>query len=107
MTLLDRLPGILRAHGKTHGIDAVVVILDSDTRDCRQFLSELNAMLQKCDAIYPGGHAAIQKAGWPMPGQIKHGWAAKISPLLGVEHNASPSFGKFRDGLRRLTHAGA
>ena len=29
-TLLDRLPAILRAHGKTHGIDAVVVVLDSD-----------------------------------------------------------------------------
>lgn len=49
MTLLDRLPGILRAHGKTHGIDAVVVVLDSDTRDCRQFLGELDAILQQCD----------------------------------------------------------
>lgn len=32
-TLLNSLPGILRAHGKTTGIDAVVVVLDSDRRD--------------------------------------------------------------------------
>lgn len=157
MTLLDRLPGILRAHGKTHGIDAVVVVLDSDTRDCRQFLGELDAILQQCDpaprtlfrlaieemeawylgdrqaliaaypkakkdvlaryrqdsvcgtwelladAIHPGGHAAIKHAGWPLPGQIKHEWARNIGPHLDVERNESPSFGKFRDGLRRLT----
>lgn len=156
-TLLDRLPGILRAHGKTQGIDAVVVVLDSDTRDCKQFLGELQALLQQCDpapttlfrlaieeveawylgdrqallaaypqakkdvlaryrqdsvcgtwelladAIHPGGHAAIKNAGWPLPGQIKHAWALNIGPQLDVERNESPSFGKFRDGLRRLT----
>ena len=54
------------------------------------------------DAVHPGGSAAIKKAGWPLPGQIKHEWAAKIGPLMTPDQNTSPSFGKFRDGLRRL-----
>lgn len=54
------------------------------------------------DAIYPGGSAAIRKAGWPLPGQVKHEWAERISPHMNVEHNTSHSFGKFRDGLRQL-----
>ena len=53
------------------------------------------------DAVHPGGSAAIKKAGWPLPGQIKHEWAAKIGPLMTPDQNTSPSFGKFRDGLRR------
>lgn len=54
------------------------------------------------DAIHPGGSAALEKAGWPLPGQVKHEWASKIGPLMNVETNASPSFNKLRDGLRRL-----
>lgn len=54
------------------------------------------------DAVYPGGSAAIKKAGWPLPGQVKHEWAVKIAPLLDPDRNVSPSFGKLRDGLRRL-----
>ncbi|MGC8731755.1 MAG: DUF4276 family protein [Halothiobacillaceae bacterium] len=54
------------------------------------------------DAVYPGGAAAIKNAGWPLPGQIKHEWAEKIGPLLDPDRNVSPSFGKLRDGLRRL-----
>ena len=54
------------------------------------------------DAIHPGGVAAIQKAGWPLPGEIKHGWAESIGPLMNIELNQSPSFRKFRDGLRRI-----
>jgi hypothetical protein len=45
---------------------------------------------------------AIRKAGWPLPGQIKHEWADRIGPLLDPEVNQSPSFGKLRDGIRRL-----
>lgn len=158
-TLLDRLPAILQAHGKTQGIDAVVVVLDSDRRDCKELLAELQALLARCDpapkalfrlaieemeawllgdraallqaypkakkdalsryvqdsvcgtwealadAIHPGGSAAIRKAGWPLPGQVKHEWVQKIGPHLDIEQNASPSFCKFRDGLRRLTAA--
>lgn len=154
--LLDQLPKLLRGYGKTPGIDAVVVVLDSDMRNCVDFLSELKALAAGCnpapntlfriaieemeawyfgdrqalttaypkakidvlqryaqdsvcgtwellaDAIYPGGSAAIKKAGWPLPGQVKHEWATKIGPLLDLERNVSPSFGKLRDGLRRL-----
>ena len=154
--LLDSLPGVLRAHGKAHGIDAVVVVLDSDQRDCKVFLQELHAVVAACDpapnalfrlaieemeawllgdraallrayprarkkvldgyvqdsvcgtwelladAVFAGGSAAVRKAGWPLPGQLKHEWVAQIGPHLDIENNASPSFGKFRDGLRRL-----
>lgn len=154
--LLDRLPKILRGYGRTPGVDAVVVVLDSDRRDCAAFLAELYEIVEAChpapstlfrlaieeveawylgdrtalekiyprgkwqaladysqdsvcgtwellaDAIYPGGSAAIKKAGWPLPGQVKHEWAKRIGPMLDIETNKSPSFGKLRDGLRRL-----
>jgi hypothetical protein len=57
------------------------------------------------DAIYPGGSATLKKAGWPLPGQVKHEWAEKIGRLLDPDRNASHSFGKLRDGLRRLVAA--
>lgn len=154
--LLDRLPAILRGYGKTPGIDAVLVVLDADARNCTDFLAELNALAASCpsapktlfrlaieeieawyfgdqqalmgaypkakaevlsrykqdsicgtwewlaDAIHPGGSAALKRAGWPLPGQVKHEWAEKIGPLLDPDRNASPSFGKLRDGVRRL-----
>lgn len=154
--LLNQLPKLLRGYGKTPGIDAVVVVLDSDRRNCVDFLTELKDLAASCnpapntlfriaieemeawylgdrdalttayprakidvlnryaqdsvcgtwellaDAIYPGGSAAIRNAGWPLPGQIKYEWAGKIGPLLGLDRNVSPSFGKLRDGLRRL-----
>ena len=155
--LLDQLPRVLQGYGKTPGIDAVIVLLDADKRECVPFLDELKALVARCnptpkktlfrlaieeleawylgdrkslkaayprvkaavldryvqdsvcdtwellaDAIHPGGSAAIRKAGWPLPGQIKHQWAEKIGPLLNPENNISPSFCKLRDGLRRL-----
>jgi hypothetical protein len=154
--LLDQLPKLLRGYGKSAGIDAVVVILDTDKRDCAAFLSELKTVANACnpaptalfrlaieeieawylgdqnallaayprakkevlakyvqdstcntwellaDAVYSGGSTAIKKAGWPLPGQVKHEWAEKIGPKMDVEGNLSPSFGKLRDGLRRL-----
>lgn len=154
--LLDQLPRLLAGYGKTAGIDAVVIVLDSDRRECKVFLRELKALLKQCqpapnalfrlaieemeawylgdrqallaayprakrdvlnryeqdrvcgtwellaDAVHPGGAAAIQRTGWPLPGQIKHGWAEQIAPLMDVENNQSPSFCKFRDGLRRI-----
>jgi hypothetical protein len=54
------------------------------------------------DAIYPGGTAAIKRAGWPLPGQVKSEWAQRIGPLLELDRNISPSFAKFRDGVRGL-----
>lgn len=154
--LLDQLPRVLSGYGRTPGIDAVVVVVDSDRRDCRTFLAELKALLNQCnpapttlfrlaieemeawffgdrqalmraypkakkdvlsryrqdsvcgtwellaDAVYPGGQAAINKVGWPLPGQVKHEWAEKIAPSMDVEANESPSFQKFRDGVRKL-----
>lgn len=154
--LLDQLPKLLRGYGNTPGIDAVVVVLDSDQRNCVDFLSELKALAASCkpapktlfrlaieemeawyfgdrqalitaypgakaevlqryqqdsvcgtwellaDAIYPGGASVIKKSGWPLPGQVKHEWAEKIGPLLDPDRNRSPSFGKLREGLRRL-----
>lgn len=154
--LLDQLPRILQGYGKTPGIDAVVVVMDSDRRDCTEFLAELHVLLASCfpapntlfrlaieeveawylgdraallraypraklsvlakyrqdsvcgtwellaDAVYPGGSAAIKKAGWPLPGQVKHEWAAQIGPHLDLDANASPSFNKLCSGLRRL-----
>lgn len=154
--LLDQLPKLLRGYGKTPKIDAVVVVLDTDKRDCAAFLAELKAAADACnpvpntlfrlaieeleawyfgdqdallaayprakrdvlgkyvqdsacdtwellaDAVHSGGSAAIKKAGWPLPGQVKHEWAEKIGPLMNPGRNISPSFGKLRDGLRRL-----
>lgn len=158
--LLDQLPRILRGYGNSPGVDAVLVVLDSDQRNCRDFLAELielantchgapptlfrlaieeieawylgdrNAVLQAfphaktaileryvqdspcgtwellADAIYPGGMAAIKQRGWPLPGQIKHEWAERIGPLLDLERNCSPSFGKLCSGVRRLVERG-
>ena len=155
--LLDQLPRLLRGYGKTPGIDAVVIVLDVDQRDCKAFLGELKMLAMSCvptpttlfrlaieemeawylgdrravlaaypqakqdilggysqdsicgtwetvaDAVYPGGSAAIKSAGWPLPGQVKHEWAEKIGPRMSVDRNQSPSFRKFRDGLRLLT----
>lgn len=157
--LLDQLPRLLRGYGKTPGIDAVVVVLDTDKRDRTDFLAELKAVADACDplpttlfrlaieeveawylgdrdallaayprakqevldryvqdsvcstwelladAVYHGGAAAIKKAGWPLPGQLKHEWAERIGPLMSPDRNVSPSFGKLRDGFRRLAAA--
>ena len=154
--LLDQLPKLLRGYGKTPGIDAVVVVLDTDKRDCARFLAELKAVTTSCnpvpntlfrlaieeieawyfgdrdallaayprakldvlgkyvqdsacdtwellaDAVHAGGSSAIKKAGWPLPGQVKHEWAKKIGPFMDPDRNISPSFQKLRDGLRQL-----
>ena len=154
--LLDQLPKLLRGYGRTPGIDAVLVVLDTGKRDCTAFLAELKVAADACnpvpktlfrlaveeieawylgdqdallaayprakrdvlrkyiqdsacdtwellaDAIHPGGAAAIKKAGWPLPGQVKHEWAERIGPKMDIERNLSASFGKLRDGLRRL-----
>lgn len=47
--LLNQLPRLLSGYGKTPGIDAVVVVVDNDERDCKVFLGELKALLAKCD----------------------------------------------------------
>jgi type III restriction enzyme len=72
-------------------------VLDKYVQDSQCDTWELLA-----DALYPGGSLAIKRAGWPLPGQIKHEWAEKIGPYLSLEENTSPSFNKLLDGLTRL-----
>ena len=47
--LLDRLPEILRGYGRTPNSGTIVIICDLDDRDGRQFLTELNRVLDSCD----------------------------------------------------------
>ena len=51
--LLNQLPRLLRGYARTPGIDAVVVVLDVDRRDCRAFLDELKLIAEDAsrDAI--------------------------------------------------------
>lgn len=75
--LLEQLPRLLQGYGKTPGIDAVVVVLDADRRDCKEFLQELTAVAEGCkpaprtlfrmaieemEAWYLGDRVALQKA---------------------------------------------
>jgi hypothetical protein len=50
--LLDQLPRLLRGYVKTPGIDAVVVMLDADDRDCASFISELQSLAATCGASH-------------------------------------------------------
>ena len=54
------------------------------------------------DAVFPGGSKALAGRGWQAVGREKSAWATKISPLMDVESNASPSFQYFRGKLRAL-----
>ena len=54
------------------------------------------------DAIYPGGSTVLKQKGYPVIGEEKCRWARGIAPHIDVDNNQSPSFGVFRDGLRRL-----
>lgn len=77
--LLNRLPALLKGYDKTPGIDAVVVVVDVDQRDCRVFLEELRQLAIDCglrtmpmyrlaieemEAWYLGDREAVLKA-WP------------------------------------------
>lgn len=48
--LLDRLPALLRGYGKSLKIDsAVIVVVDNDTKNCRDFKKELQSILASCN----------------------------------------------------------
>lgn len=57
--LLDQLPRLLQGYGRTPGIDAVVVVLDTDKRNCRDFLAELTALAAGCN---PAPHTMFRLA---------------------------------------------
>lgn len=157
--LLMHLPRLLRGYAKTPGYDAIIVVCDTDSRDCSNFLTELRALanasnaasitmfrlaveeteawylgdwtaLQSAypkakkrlyetyvqdsicgtwerlaDVVHAGGSRAIESAGWPTAGDVKHEWANNIGPLMDPDRNRSVSFGKLRDGLRGLAAA--
>lgn len=53
-TLLKNLPITLQAYGKTHGYgknssSAVIVVCDLDDKNCKDFLAELNGILNSCN----------------------------------------------------------
>ena len=48
--LLNELPRLLRGYAKTPGYDAIIVICDTDNRNCTDFLNELHAVAQSSGA---------------------------------------------------------
>jgi hypothetical protein len=62
-----------------------------------------NTWEKLADAVYSGGSQKLFKLGWQAIGKEKATWAEKISPLMNVDNNQSPSFCYFRDQLRRLS----
>lgn len=51
--LLENLPRILRGYGKSSGVDAIVVVLDNDSRNCKKFLGELHKVRSACGKLPP------------------------------------------------------
>lgn len=74
--LLNRLPEILKGYAKTPGIDAIVVVVDSDRKNCYTFLKELQSIasvsrhpnilfriaIEEVEAWYLGDREAIKNA---------------------------------------------
>jgi len=75
--LLDQLPRILRGYGTVPNLGYIIIICDLDDKNERQFLSELNGVLNACnpkpntcfclaieefEAWYLGDMAAVRKA---------------------------------------------
>ena len=156
--LLNQLPTLLRAYGKTYANSsaAVIVVCDLDDKCLKTFRQDLFAVLHSChprpdtrfciaieegeawllgdipaikaaypqakdaflngyvndsicdtwevlaDAVFPGGSRVLKRKGGRAVGREKSVWATKISPLMDVENNASPSFQYFREKLRAL-----
>jgi hypothetical protein len=48
--LLDRLPRLLKGLSSVPHVDAIVVVLDADKRDCKTFLAELKQLAGDCGA---------------------------------------------------------
>lgn len=54
------------------------------------------------DAVYPGGASALSRKGWQAIGAEKARWAERVSPLMSIESNLSPSFRYFCRKLKEL-----
>ena len=51
------------------------------------------------DIIYSGGAAKLKKQGPMIIGRTKYEWAEKITPLMDISNNKSPSFNYFKSTL--------
>ncbi len=51
--LLNELPRLIRGFGSTPGIDAVVIVVDSDARPCSAFLAELKSVAARTKPAPP------------------------------------------------------
>jgi len=90
--LLGDTPAISKAYPS-----AKAVILNSYTNDSICDTWELLA-----DAIYPKGSVELKKIGYPTAGKIKYEWAKKITPLMDIDKNKSPSFNNFYNQIKAL-----
>ena len=54
------------------------------------------------DALYAGGSGGLKKKGFQAVGKEKSAWSEKITPLMDVGANGSPSFQYFRSKLQAL-----
>jgi hypothetical protein len=83
---------ILTAHPTTE-----TAVLDGYEQD-----SICNTWELLADAVFLGGVRALKGKGRSAPVEQKRLWARDIAPLMDVDHNASPSFRTFREGLKKL-----
>jgi hypothetical protein len=67
--------------------------------------SQIGTWEKLAEIVYPGGlktlHAKGKRSNRVL--EEKANWTKKICPHMNVEHNQSPSFCCFRDGLIRMT----
>jgi hypothetical protein len=79
--LLDQLPRLLRGYVRTPGIDAVVVVLDADDRNCMSFLSELQSLATSCGASSCPPWTAMFRIPFAAPGNC---WPTPSIPVASV-----------------------
>ncbi|TWI74404.1 uncharacterized protein DUF4276 [Desulfobotulus alkaliphilus] len=80
--------------------DARQEVLDAYVQD-----SQCGTWEKLAEAIHPGGLTELGQHGKRSVRILeqKRIWAKKLSPLLDIQANQSPSFRAFRDGVRRMT----
>lgn len=77
-----------------------------DILDAYQQDSQCGTWEKLADTIHPGGFDALNTLGARSTRVLeqKVNWAKRIAPQMDAEHNLSPSFQCFRDGLRNAIH---
>ncbi|MDR3128660.1 MAG: DUF4276 family protein, partial [Tannerellaceae bacterium] len=92
--LLGDIPAIKQAYP-----DAKTSILNSYINDSICGTWELMA-----EALYHKGCNALKEKGWQAVGSEKSKWAEKISPIMDIHNNKSPSFNYFKTKLVELVN---